>query len=118
MTVDRSGQPLVRVRDLEKHFPIRQGTFGRVRGHVRAVDGVSFDLWRGETLGLVGESGCGKSTTGRALLRMLEPTGGEIHFDGEDVRSFDRHRLRAVRRKAQFVFQEDVGELRGLHLFD
>ena len=72
--VDRTRPPLLRVRDLEKYFPVRRGTFGRVTGHVKAVDGVSFDVWRGETLGLVGESGCGKSTTGRAILRLLEPT--------------------------------------------
>ncbi len=109
--VDRAGPPLLRVRDLKKHFPVRHGTFGRVREHVRAVDGVGFDLWRGETLGLVGESGCGKSTTGRALLRLLEPTAGEVTFDGIDVRALDREGLRAFRRRAQFVFQDPVGAL-------
>jgi peptide/nickel transport system ATP-binding protein len=109
--IDRSGPPLLQVRDLKVHFPVRAGTFGRVREHVRAVDGVSFDLWRGETLGLVGESGCGKSTTGRALLRLLEPTAGEVRFDGEDVLGFDHERLRAFRRRAQFVFQDPFGSL-------
>ena len=81
--IDRSGRPLLRVLDLKKHFPVRRGTFGRAVGQVKAVDGVSFDLWPGETLGLVGESGCGKSTTGRAVMRLIEPTAGEVHFDGQ-----------------------------------
>ncbi len=110
-TVDRSRPPLLRVRGLTKHFPIRRGAFGRVRGHVRAVDGVDFELWRGETLGLVGESGCGKSTTGRAVMRLIEPTAGEVEFDGRDVRALDRASLRAFRRRAQFVFQDPFGSL-------
>jgi oligopeptide transport system ATP-binding protein len=109
--VDRTQPPLLAVRDLVKHFPVRHGAFGRVRGHVRAVDGLSFDLWRGETLGLVGESGCGKSTTGRALLRLVEPTAGEIRFDDLDVRALDRVGLRALRRRVQLVFQDPVGSL-------
>lgn len=104
-------QPLLSVRDLKMHFPVRKGAFGRVSGHVRAVDGVSFDLWPGETLGLVGESGCGKSTTGRAILRLLEPTAGSVHFDGVDVGALDREGLRAIRRRAQIVFQDPFGSL-------
>ena len=109
--VDRSGPPLLEVRNLVKHFPVRGGPFGRARAQVRAVDGVSFDLWRGETLGLVGESGCGKSTTGRTLLRLVEPTAGEVRYDGQDVRALDRMGLRALRRRAQIVFQDPVGSL-------
>jgi oligopeptide/dipeptide ABC transporter ATP-binding protein len=109
--IDRAAPPLLQVRDLKKHFPVRPRLFGRAKEHVLAVDGVSLDLWRGETLGLVGESGCGKSTTGRALLRLLEPTAGDVHFDGEDVRAYDRDELRAFRRRAQLVFQDPVGAL-------
>jgi oligopeptide/dipeptide ABC transporter ATP-binding protein len=109
--IDRSAPPLLEVRDLKKHFPVRKGLFGRPSEHLLAVDGVSFDLWQGETLGLVGESGCGKSTTGRTLLRLLEPTAGLVRFDGMDVRALDREELRAFRRRAQFVFQDPVGAL-------
>ena len=105
LPVDRRGPPLLSVRDLRVHFPIRKGTFGRTSGYVFAVDGVSFDLWPGETLGLVGESGCGKSTTGRAILRLLEPTAGSVTFDGADVGALDRVGLRALRRRVQIVFQ-------------
>jgi oligopeptide/dipeptide ABC transporter ATP-binding protein len=111
LPVDRSAPPLLSVRGLKVHFPVRRGAFARVSGPLRAVDGVDFDLWRGETLGLVGESGCGKSTTGRAVLRLLEPTEGEIRFDGVDVRGLSRADLRALRRRAQIVFQDPVGSL-------
>lgn len=110
-TIDRGAAPLLSVRGLKKHFPLREGMLGRSVRHVKAVDGVDFDVWRGETLGLVGESGCGKSTTGRAVLRLLEPTSGEVRFDGMDVRGLDRERLRAFRRRAQFVFQDPFGSL-------
>ena len=109
--IDRTTAPLLSVSGLEKHFPLRKGMLGRAVEHVKAVDGVDFDIWRGETLGLVGESGCGKSTTGRALLRLLEPTAGEVHFDGMDVRALDRVGLRTFRRRAQFVFQDPFGSL-------
>jgi oligopeptide/dipeptide ABC transporter ATP-binding protein len=104
-------EPLLAVRDLRKHFPIRKGLFSRVAGHVRAVDGVSFDLAQGETLGLVGESGCGKTTTGRCLLRLIEPTSGSIRFAGRDVTSLPPRELRALRRQMQIVFQDPYSSL-------
>jgi oligopeptide/dipeptide ABC transporter ATP-binding protein len=108
---NRYGRRLLEVEDLVKHFPIRRGLFSRVAGHVRAVDGISFHVDEGETLGLVGESGCGKTTTGRLVLRLIEATAGRITFDGEDVRAADAARLRRLRRRMQIVFQDPVGSL-------
>ncbi len=103
--------PLVQVRNLTKHFPIRSGLLQRVTGAVKAVDGVSFDVAPGETLALVGESGCGKTTTGRAILRLVEPTDGTIAFDGTDVRALKGESLRRMRRRMQIVFQDPYGSL-------
>jgi oligopeptide/dipeptide ABC transporter ATP-binding protein len=103
--------PLLVVDKLAKHFPIRGGLLRRVTGHVRAVDGVSFSVFPGETLALVGESGCGKTTTGRALLRLVEPTSGSVHFDGIDVLSLRGEALRQLRRRMQIVFQDPYGSL-------
>ena len=111
MNVAASTQPLVRVRDLTVHFPIRKGLIKRQVGAVRAVDGVSFDLQRGETLGLVGESGCGKSTTGLAMLRLLQLTGGSVHYEDRDVAGLDERELRAARRHMQMVFQDPYSSL-------
>ncbi|MEJ5914549.1 ABC transporter ATP-binding protein [Pseudokineococcus sp. 1T1Z-3] len=102
---------LVRVRGLEVHFPVRSGLLRRTTGAVRAVDGVDLDIRRGETLGLVGESGCGKSTLGNALLRLVEPTGGQVSFDGQDVRGLSRRGLRTLRRRAGMVFQDPFASL-------
>ena len=104
--------PLVEVRDLKKHFPVKRGlVFDRVIGQIKAVDGVSFAVRRGETFGLVGESGCGKTTIGRLLLKLDEPTAGEIRFDGEDIAGFDARRTLAFRRRVQAVFQDPFSSL-------
>jgi oligopeptide/dipeptide ABC transporter ATP-binding protein len=103
--------PLLTVRDLTKHFPITRGIFHRAVGTVRAVDGISFDVAPGETLGLVGESGCGKTTAGRSILRLIEPTAGEIRFDGTDVRALAGEQLRQLRRRMQIVFQDPFSSL-------
>jgi len=103
---------LLRVEGLKVHFPVTEGVLMRRRvGSVKAVDGVSFELRRGETFGLVGESGCGKSTTALAILRMLEPTAGRIVFGGEDVTAYSQKQLRGVRRRMQMVFQDPFGSL-------
>ena len=103
--------PLVEVRDLKVWFPVKKGLLQRTVGHVRAVDGVSFDVRPGETLALVGESGCGKTTCGRALLRLIEPTAGAVQFDGVDVRKTDGQKLRDLRRRMQIIFQDPYGSL-------
>jgi oligopeptide/dipeptide ABC transporter ATP-binding protein len=104
-------QPLLEVTDLKKHFPIRQGVFSRVSSQVYAVDGVSFHISRGETLGLVGESGCGKSTVGRTLLKLLEPTDGTIRVDGEDITRLDAAQMLPYRRRMQMIYQDPYASL-------
>jgi oligopeptide/dipeptide ABC transporter ATP-binding protein len=106
-----AGMPVLEVRDLKKHFPIRAGLFQRTVGQVYAVDGVSFDIAPGETLGLVGESGCGKSTTGKAIIKLIEPTAGEVRLDGRRIDQLSRGQMRPVRRALQFVFQDPYSSL-------
>ena len=103
--------PVLEVVDLKKHFPIHKGVFQRVVGNVYAVDGVSFTINEGETLGLVGESGCGKSTVGRTLLRLIEPTAGQIKIDGKDITHLGRNELRPYRREMQIIFQDPFSSL-------
>jgi len=102
---------LLSVRNLRKEFPIRKGVLSRQVGAVKAVNDVSFDVARGETLGVVGESGCGKTTTGRTILRLIEPTAGEIRFEDRDVRSMSTSELRKLRREMQIIFQDPVSSL-------
>jgi peptide/nickel transport system ATP-binding protein len=103
--------PLLEVQDLKKHFPIHKGVFSRVSGYVYAVDGVSFHIDRGETLGLVGESGCGKSTVGRTLLKLLEPTAGNIKVRGEDITDLDAAHMLPYRRHMQMIYQDPYASL-------
>jgi peptide/nickel transport system ATP-binding protein len=104
-------EPLLTVSNLVKHFPVTPGLFGRAAEQLRAVDGVSFELAAGETLGLVGESGCGKSTTGRCILRLIEPTSGEVRFDGRSVTAMSAGELRRIARGMQIIFQDPYASL-------
>jgi peptide/nickel transport system ATP-binding protein len=103
--------PLLDVKHLKKHFPIKGGVFSKTVGYVYAVDDINFTLEKGETLGLVGESGCGKSTTGRTILRLIEPTDGVIYFEGQDITSLDKGAMRALRREMQIIFQDPYASL-------
>ncbi|MFC7405631.1 ABC transporter ATP-binding protein [Georgenia alba] len=107
----REGEPLLSVQDLKLHYPIRGGIFSRQVGSVRAVDGVSFEVFPGETLGIVGESGCGKSTTGRAIIRLEDPSAGAVVFGGRDLASLQSRALRKVRLDLQMVFQDPYSSL-------
>jgi oligopeptide/dipeptide ABC transporter ATP-binding protein len=106
-----AAEHLVEVEHLIKRFPVKQGVFSRAHGEVHAVEDVSFSIRRGETLGLVGESGCGKSTTARLILRLLNPTGGTVRFEGQDITRASQHRLRPLRRQMQMVFQDPYSSL-------
>ena len=110
-TGNAAAAPLLDVQGLKKHFPIYKGVFSRVRGHVYAVDGVSFRIGRGETLGLVGESGCGKSTVGRTVLKLLEPTEGRIRLDGEDITELGAADMMPYRQRMQMIFQDPYASL-------
>lgn len=107
----KANDVILRVENLVEYFPIRRGVFQRVVGHVHAVDGISFEIHRGETLGLVGESGCGKSTTGRTILQLYRPTSGKVFFEGEDLTKVKGEKLRRLRRKIQMIFQDPYASL-------
>ncbi|MDQ0975084.1 oligopeptide transport system ATP-binding protein [Neobacillus niacini] len=108
-------ETILQVTNLKKHFPITGGVFGKKVGEMKAVDGVSFSVKEGETLGIVGESGCGKSTTGRMLLRLIEPTDGQILFNNQDLRTLPQKEMRRVRRNIQMVFQDPFASLNPRH---
>ncbi|MBK7886321.1 MAG: ABC transporter ATP-binding protein [Bacteroidetes bacterium] len=107
----KSTTPLLSVQQLQTYFPLKKSFFGKPRGEVKAVDTVSFEVFPGETLGLVGESGCGKTTLGRSILRLIEPTGGSILYRGDDIRSFEKTKLRAFRKQMQLIFQDPYSSL-------
>ena len=109
--MDDNHKKLVEVKNLKAHFPIRAGVLNKTIGHVKAVDGVSFSIEVGKTLGLVGESGCGKTTVGRTMIRLIPPTEGSFTFDGEDVFSVSQNRMKAIRRDVQMMFQDPYGSL-------
>src|SRR4030095_1017190 len=102
---------LLEIRDLKKHFPVGEGLFSRNKGAVKAVDGVSLSVEEGETLGIVGESGCGKSTLGRTILRLIEPTSGEVYFQGKNLLALSQRELRDARRQMQIIFQDPYASL-------
>ncbi len=104
-------RPLLEVKGLKKHFPITGGLFGQTTARVYAVDGVSFDIQRGETLSLVGESGCGKSTVGKSLLRLYDVTAGEVYLDGQRIDNMPASKLRPIRQRMQVVFQDPFSSL-------
>lgn len=113
---DSQTESLLEVNDLKMHFPVKGGFFRRTVGNVKAVDGVSFHINKGEILGLVGESGCGKSTTGRSILRLLDPTGGNVIFNNEDITNVNGKRLRDIRKDIQMVFQDPYASLNPMQM--
>jgi oligopeptide/dipeptide ABC transporter ATP-binding protein len=106
-----SGEPMVSVSNLKKHFPVRAGVLSRVVGQIKAVDGIDLDIAKGEAFGLVGESGCGKSTAGRTILKLLDPTEGDVRFKGNSIVNMSKQQLRLLRREMQIIFQDPYGSL-------
>lgn len=113
-----SAKPILEVKGLKKYFDVKSGFFGKKSGEVKAVDDVSFTVYEGEVLGIVGESGCGKSTTGKAILRLIEPTEGEVKFKGEDVTKLGREEMRKLRRDMQIIFQDPYASLNPRHTIE
>jgi oligopeptide/dipeptide ABC transporter ATP-binding protein len=113
--MDYQPEPLLEVKDLMKYFPIRKGLLSRVVANVHAVDGISLEIRKGETLGLVGESGCGKTTAGKTILKLIEPTGGTIRYHGKDITRYDRKQMKEFRREMQIIFQDPFSSLNPRH---
>ena len=111
MSTENGREALLEIRDLKKYFPITRGVFQRHVGDIKAVDGVTFDIQQGETLGLVGESGCGKSTTGRTILQLYRPTAGEIYLDGVNLAELKGSKLQQMRKRMQMIFQDPYASL-------
>jgi oligopeptide/dipeptide ABC transporter ATP-binding protein len=111
MPMAKPNTPVIEIKDLKKHFPVKKGLLRRTVGHVYAVDGISFSIGAGETLGLVGESGCGKTTAGRAVLRLVEPTSGSIKVEGTEITKMSKAELRPYRRQMQIIFQDPFSSL-------
>lgn len=104
-------EPLIKVEHMKMHFPVRKGFFGKVYAHVKAVDDVSFEVYEGETFGLVGESGCGKTTTGKCILRVFDPTDGKVWYRGKDIAKISKDSMKSYRRELQLIFQDPYGSL-------